>query len=382
MSIPMNSPTDSPKLLLTPDPRLLDERAWVEVDITALLANGRMLLSSAGGAGLLAVIKADAYGLGAVVVAKALAPLAPWGYAVATPEEGLLLRKSGIVTPILVLMPTQLTRRGIYVTGRLHAILEDPDVAASWGLPFHVEIDTGMGRSGIRWDDEKAIRAIATAQPEGVFTHFHSADESPETVELQWLRFCDALTTMGKRPRLLHAANTAGVWRLPEPLDLVRPGIFLYGGHVCADLPAPRPVVSVRSRIVSIRTVPRGETVSYGGEWRAEAETRVATLGAGYADGVPRSIMGRASVLIRGRRYPVIGRVTMDLLMADLGPPGSSPALIGDVATILGTDEGDTITLGEFASWSGTNCYEVLTRLSPRLPRYYIPLQTDSHRRG
>lgn len=151
-----------------------------------------------------------------------------------------------------------------------------------------MEIDTGMGRTGIRWDAKRLLAEVGARKPEGVFTHLHSADESPESVGVQWGRFQIALSAMNCRPPLLHVANSAGVWRVPEPLDLVRPGIFLYGGRPGPALPLPRPVVALKAEVISVRTVRKGESVSYGAEWRADRDTHVATLGVGYADGLPR----------------------------------------------------------------------------------------------
>jgi alanine racemase len=235
---------------------------------------------------------------------------------------------------------------------------------AAWDRPFHLEIDTGMGRAGIRWDDER-VAGLRSPHLEGVFTHLHSADASPESVEQQWTRFRAALARLPTRPKLVHAANSAGAWRLQQKLDLVRPGIFLYGGRLAPDLPEPRPVATVRARVVSLREIPAGESVSYGAAWRAARDTMVATLGIGYGDGIRRSVQNRGQVLLGDRRCPVIGRVTMDMVMVE------AAARVGDVATLIGGDGDQSITLDEFASWAGTISYEVLTGLGQRLPRVY-----------
>ena len=175
---------------------------------------------------------------------------------------------------------------------------------------------------------------------------------------------------MGYRPPLLHVANSAALWRLPQPLDLFRPGIFLYGGKPGSGLPSPNPVVALKAEIISIRSIAKGESVSYGGDWHTERYTHIATLGIGYADGVPRALQGCGYVLINGRRYPYVGRVTMDMVMVDVGP--NDTPHIGDVATLIGTDGDALITLDEFVDWSGTISYEVLTQLGARLPRVYL----------
>jgi alanine racemase len=317
------------------------------------------------------MVKADAYGLGVVAVVRALEPLEPWGYGVATIEEGVELRSAGVSRPIVVFTPARGELEAAYAAQDLRAVLDDPALAARWSRPFHLEIDTGMGRAGIRWDETGRLVQAASPQLEGVFTHFHSADVGAASVHSQWARFQKALRILPRQPALVHAGNSAGIWRLAEGLDLVRPGIFLYGGRAGPGIPVPEPVAAVRARVVSTRRVPAGEPVSYGAEWHAAQETGVATLAIGYADGIPRSIMGRAAVLLGGRRLAVIGRVTMDMLMVDCGPAGNQTPRVGDIATLVGGDGGDAIGLDEFAAWAGTISYEILTGLGKRLVREY-----------
>jgi alanine racemase len=350
------------------------ERAWVEVDLTKLVHNARTALAAARGARLLPMVKAGAYGLGAVPVARALEAVEPWGYGVATAPEGVELREAGIRRPVVVFTPALEESQPTYRRNDLRAVLDDPAVIAGWELPFHLEIDTGMGRAGIKWDEpERLAAAAASPRLEGVFTHLHSADSDPASVRAQWDLFEAALRCLGRRPPLVHAANSAGIWLLGKGLDLVRPGVFLYGGRAGEGegLPPPVPVLAVRARVVSLRTLAAGESVSYGAVWRAAAPTRIATLGVGYADGVPRSAMGRAQVLIAGRRAPVVGRITMDMLMVELPPPLDETVRVGDVATLIGADGWEAITVDECAGWAGTTSYEILTGLSPRLPREY-----------
>jgi alanine racemase len=316
------------------------------------------------------MVKADAYGVGVLPVVGALDALDPWGYGVATIDEGAELRAGGVQRPVLVFTPARLDQLDRYRAHDLRAVLDDPTVAERWPLPFHLEVDTGMGRAGIRWDDAARLSCAGSPHLEGAFTHFHSADTSAASVQQQWERFEAALAHLGDRPRLLHAANSAGVWRLRERLDLVRPGIFLYGGRVGPGLPVPRPVVALRARVVSVRTVRAGDTVSYGAEWTATRDTTVATLGIGYADGVSRALQGKGSVILRGRSRPIVGRVTMDMTMVDAG--AESGVAIGDVGTLIGAEDGEETTLDEFAARSGTISYEVLTRLGRRLPREYV----------
>ncbi len=193
-------------------------------------------------------------------------------------------------------------------------------------------------------------------------------------MDRQWQRLQEALRVLDAPPppppRLVHAANSVGAWRLQERLDLVRPGIFLYGGLHAADLPLPQPVASIRAPVVSLRTLPVGERVSYGGEWVAPRPTQVATLAIGYADGYPRAVAGQAHVLLCGQPRQVIGRVTMDFIMVALGD--QDEIAVGDVATVVGRDGDAEITIDEFSSWANTIAYEVLTRLGPRLERRYL----------
>jgi alanine racemase len=327
------------------------------------------VLDQAAGARLLPMVKADAYGLGAVPCVRALERLDPWGYGVATVAEGAQLRAAGIRRPIIVFTPAQPDQLGAYGAHDLRAVLDRPELVTIWTLPFHLEIDTGMGRCGLRWDDP-ALARCASGQLEGVFTHLFAADADAASVARQWDRFVEGRRRLGMAPRLVHAANSAGAWRLRQELGLVRPGIYLYGGRLAPDLPAPLPVATLRAPVVSLRRIAVGDSVSYGADWRASRATTIATLAVGYADGVPRAVQGRAHALLDGRRYPLAGRVTMDFVMADLG--AAPPAVAaGDVATLIGHDGDATITVDEFATWAGSISYEILARLGARLERRY-----------
>jgi len=344
-------------------------RGWAEVSLANLVANARAVLAAQPGARLLPMVKANAYGLGVVPCARALRSADTWGFGVATLSEASELRDAGFTEPIVVFTPAR--RDDLADVRRLdvRSVLDDPAAIREWDRPFHLEIDTGMSRCGVRWDATEVIAACCSPHLEGVFTHLHSADTRPETVREQWSRFAAARTALGERPPLVHVANSAGAWRVPETLDLARPGVFLYGGLLAPDLPAPRPVASLRAPVVSLRRLRAGDGVSYGGDWVAPRETTVATLGIGYADGVPRSVQGRAVVLLHGRRHAVVGRVTMDFVMVEIG--SDDAVAVGDVATLIGADRGDAITLDEFAGWAGTISYEIIARLGARLARRY-----------
>jgi alanine racemase len=352
-------------------------RAWVDIDLGALVANGRTL-AAACGARLLPMVKANGYGLGAGRVARALETLDPWGYGVATVEEGHALRTAGVARPILVVGP--LTRDSIdAVAARgFRPTIGDAATLAEWikrrAGPFHLEIDTGMARAGIRWDDHSALRDVAgllasAPEWEGVFTHFHSADGDPASVAIQWDRFQAVLSGFPRRPSLVHAANSAAALSgRTYAADLARPGIFLYGGRAGGSAPTPRPVAALRARVLAVRTVGPGESVSYGATWRASRRTTVATLGIGYADGLPRvseRYEGPARCVdIRGREVPLVGRITMDLSMVAVG---DGEVAIGDVATVFG----GLISLDEQARAAGTISYQLLTALGSRVVRRY-----------
>jgi alanine racemase len=349
------------------------DRTWLEVDLGALVANARTVQARVPRARLLPMVKANAYGLGAVPVARALEAVDPWGYAVATAHEGAELREAGIGRRIVVMGP-QTAALELVARHELTPALGSLEQVVAWlalapGRPFHVEVDTGMARWGLWWESFGAEAARFAGAPgfEGVFTHFHSAGERPASVTEQWGRFQAAVASLPTRPPLVHAANSTALLDFPDTAgDLVRPGIFLYGGR--AGSHAPRPVVQWRARVLTTRWLAAGATVSYGATWRAAARTCVATLAAGYADGVPRSLSNVGAVLVGGCRAPIAGRVTMDFTMvacADREPRG------GDAATLIGADGDAAIALDDFAAAAGMISYEILTGLGRRVARVY-----------
>lgn len=350
-------------------------RAWIDVDLDALVENARTVARIAG-VKLLPVVKANAYGLGAAAVARALEQIDPWGYGVATIEEGAELRTAGIRRPILVFMPTRAQLFDQYDLHQLTPALGDAGSILEWTTrgerAFHVEIDTGMGRAGVRWDEVDELgEAVDTPAFEGCYTHFHSAERNDGSAERQLQRFRAAVERLPRRPDLLHVANSAATLRGKDfAFDLVRPGIFLYGGSVGEGLEQPRPVASVRARVLSVRRIRAGESVSYEASWVAPRDTVIATLGIGYADGIRREAGAAkgAQVLLRGKRCPIVGFVQMDMALAETG---AVEVQVGDVATIVGEEAQQRITLNEFAAWSGQVPHEFLTGLGARLPRVY-----------
>jgi len=366
------------------------QRAWVEVDLAAIRSNLAALRSRlTPGCRILPMVKANGYGLGASRVLRALAQEAPWAYGVATCEEGLGLRQEGFTGRVVVFTPsvkldTEALREGGLepVATGLEAFLALSAVTNSGAgpLPVHLEVDTGMGRAGLpaeevdRWGPVIAKRlARAQLRVESTFTHFHSADTDPEATHAQWQRFETAVGRLrrhGIDPGLLHAANSAAVMRYEGYCaDMVRPGIQLYGGGDWE--PAPAPVARLCARVLEVRDVPPGATVSYGATFTTTRPSKLATLAIGYGDGLRHHLGGRGRVLFGGHSAPIVGSVCMDVTVVDVT---DVPAVgVGDVATLLGPDSGARIELESMAEECGTISYEILTGLGSRLPRVEHP---------
>ncbi len=346
------------------------------------------------------MVKADAYGLGAIEVARALDRLEPYAFGVATPPEGAELRRSGIERRIAVFAPSAAAEISQLLEARLEsaalslaslAKLEAGARAASARMPVHLEVDTGMGRAGLPAAEAEAwTREVAAILSRGgvslasVYTHFHSAGTDPAATSLQLTRLRRAASILeeaGVEVPFLHAANSdAAMGDEQYHLGLVRPGIYLYGGRRgagAAGAPAdPESVARVRARVLEVRDLAPGSTVSYGATYTTKRAERLATLGIGYADGVPWRLSNRGQALIRGVRTPIRGGVCMDVTSVDVsGAPGVEAA---DVATLLGRDGGEEIALADFAETAGTIEYEVLTAIGRRLPRHYVGRPADA----
>jgi alanine racemase len=374
----MNSP-----LLLRP--------VWAEVDLAAFRANVEAVASLIPKtAGVMPVVKANGYGIGAVMAARAVMDLpSVFGFAVATPEEALELCEEGIRGTILVLGPTTkeatraMAEAGVSITVTSPGGMADAvSVAKETGLSVkvHLKIETGMGRVGLQSDTEleTALDVFrgGGVKLEGVFTHFSAADVDREYTLTQIHSFQRALRSIegrGLRPKYRHASNSAGILDYPEAhFDLVRPGIVIYGSFPDKSLEgkAPiRPVLSLRARVSHVKRVPAGTDIGYGRAYTSQAATTIATIPVGYADGYPRLLSGSGTVLICGKRYPVAGRVCMDQMMVDTG---SDEVAVGDLVTLIGTDGSLTITVDEVAVAAQTIAHEILTGISRRVPRLYM----------
>jgi len=360
----------------------------VEVSGAALRANLRRVAQAARPrAGVLPMLKGDAYGLGMEGVLAMFAAERPWGIGVAAVAEGERLRGLGWTGRVVVFAPAPPDEYARAADAGLTLALSSLDAVRGWAgaarargrrLAFHAEVDTGMGRAGLPWHQAGAWGPAVAASAgdllawEGCFTHFHSADE-PDlgATDAQHARFTQALEALPRPEGLLvHSANSAAsLRRAGYGGDLVRPGIFLYGGTAGPGTD-PEPVASVRARVGLVREVEAGSTCGYGATYTAPGPERWGTLCIGYGDGLPRALgAAGGEALVRGRRVPLRGRVSMDMTVVDLTDvPDARP---GDVATLIGRDGGEEITVERVAAQAGTISYEVLTGLAPRLPRVY-----------
>ena len=367
--------------------------AWVEVDHGAVAHNVRTLIAEVAPARLLAVVKADAYGHGAVPVARtALRAGASW-LGVALVEEALELRAAGISAPVLVLSEPHPAAADACAEHAIAVTVCTPIGVQAFGaagrragakVAAHLKVDTGMHRQGCAPAELPGLVQAALAEPglelDGLWSHLAVADEPAKkaTTDAQVARYRAALATAaaaGLVPRWRHLANSAGATlRDDARFDLVRAGIELYGLAPSPELAAEvagrlRPALALRAAVSALRTVEAGERVSYGHRWAAPARTRVATLPVGYADGVRRALSGRVRVLLAGRSVPQVGTVTMDQVMVDVG---EAEVRVGEVATLLGDPARGEPGVGEWTATLGTIDYEVTCGLSTRLPRVHL----------
>jgi alanine racemase len=362
-----------------------------EINVAALHRNLREVRALVGpGVDILAVVKANGYGHGAVAAARAFVAEGATGLGVATVEEGAELRGAGLQGPILVLGGTLPGQEDDILEYAMTPAIWDLDTARALGerataagrsVPVHVKVDTGMGRVGILPDAVSAfgrgLLAIPGVHVDGVFSHFACAEDvSGPAVARQMTLFAEALEQLarvGVRPPRRHLANSAAVMTLPPAHHvMVRPGIMLYGVPPDPALAARAtlaPVMRFRTAVSQAKRVPAGTPVSYGQTFRTERPSVLATIAVGYADGYPRALSNRGQVLVRGRRAPVVGRVCMDLTVVDV--TGIDGVRAGDEVVLWGRQGDAEITCTEVAAWAGTIPYELLTRVGPRVPRVY-----------
>lgn len=359
------------------------------VDLDALENNVKAIRERVGSRQIMGIVKANAYGHGLARVAKELLRFGCDQLGVAFLEEGIALRKAGIQAPILVLggiignqiqrfieHDLMITAASAFKVGQIEEVAERLGRRAK----IHLKIDTGMERFGTHWDTAPKLFDAAVAAKHcdlvGVFSHFACSDSTDfKFTKLQQEKFEECLHYFEAHSLpmpLRHIANSGAVLQHPESyFDMVRPGIMLYGVYPSEDVRqsvALSPVLSLETRVVYFKVVKEGSPVSYDCTWSPKEDTRVVTLPVGYGDGYSRMMSGKAQVLIHGQRYNVVGRITMDALMVDIG---QASAYNEDAVVLLGGQGGERIRVEEVAQWLGTIPYEVLTMLNTRVPREY-----------
>jgi len=361
------------------------------IDVSAFRHNLAAVRSYIGdGPAIMPVIKADAYGHGAVRLAEAALRDGVAHLAVARYHEGLELRAAGIAAPILVfeVVPREFVDASLAGELTLTVASEDHASAISTRAiqrgskaKIHVKIDTGMGRLGMADQVAAAsierIARLPSLVLEGVYSHFATSEDRDQAYAREQLRrFHNVLTDLDRRGigiELRHMANSGAIISLPESrFDLVRPGIMLYGYTPARGMPQAhpvRPVMSLHSQVSFLKTVDAGTSISYGRRYTARGRTTIATIPIGYADGFSRLLTNQAACLIRGQRFPIVGTVCMDHVMADVGP--GADVTEGDVVTLLGQDGGETISAWDLAATIGTIPYEVTCLVTPRVPRVF-----------
>ncbi len=361
--------------------------ARAEINLEAARENVK-IIRKISGASVLAVVKADAYAHGAAAVAPAFLKAGASRLCVASPGEGIDLRDSGMESPVIVLNPAEPRDTEAMAEYGLMPVIGDIKTAERFSRAgknlknsqkIHIEIDTGMGRSGFLPDETlqsvKKIAGMDNIEIEGIFTHFSCADEEdPDFTEEQIKKFKKASIEIEAEGIVIpckHTSNSAGIMAFPhDAANAVRPGLLLYGISPFADKSPPtKPVMTLKTRIINIRKLPPGSPLSYGRTYKTAAESVIATLAIGYADGYDRRLSNRANVLINGKRAPIAGRICMDRCLADIT---GIPAKTGDEAILVGTQGKETISVEELSQICGTVPNEFVSRLGKRIQRLYL----------
>lgn len=368
-------------------------RVFETVDLDAVRHNMEAMRANlTEGTKMIGVVKSDGYGHGSVPVAMAIDPYV-WGYAVATVEEGVILRKHGIEKPILVLgvVPADgydlLIQYGIasaVFQYKRASLLSEAALRAGKKAVIHLVVDTGMSRIGLPVTEEAAdeavkIKSLSGIEVEGLFTHFAKADETDKTATNrqmeEYRRFTDLLLDRGVEIPILHCSNSAGILDLPAAnFHAVRAGISIYGLYPSYEVDKEtvklRPVMGLKSVVTYIKTIAPGTAVSYGGTFVADKEMVIATIPVGYGDGYPRNLSGKGEVLIRGQRARILGRVCMDQFMVDVTDIEGVEE--DDEAVLIGKQGENEITVEDIAEACGGFHYEILCDIGKRVPRVYI----------
>jgi len=371
-------------------------RVYASIDLDSIVHNLTQLQSNMlkKQAKMMAVIKADGYGHGAIPIAKVLEEIPfVWGYAAATAEEAFLIRKSGIKKPILILGYTFPEHYEELIDLNITQTIFEEKTAKIFSkialdkgktAKFHIAIDTGMSRIGFTPNQEslhiiKEIVSLPNVKCEGIFTHFAKADEVDKTFSYKqqeiFLEFLEKLENQGISFVLKHSSNSAGIIDLPNSnMDLVRSGISLYGMYPSDEVEKNKvflkQALSLKSHVIYVKDVPVGAGVSYGSTYITERPMKIATVPVGYADGYPRSLSNQGYVLIHGKKSPILGRVCMDQFMVDV--THIEQVMQGDIVTLIGQDKEEHITVEELAEISKRFNYEFVCDLGKRIPRIYL----------
>jgi len=362
---------------------------WAEVNLTRLSQNLKAIREHVAPAKVMIVVKANAYGHGLAEVAKHLESQADY-IGVAVLEEGIFLRELGVSAPILVLggiwgdqVPQYLQHDLSLTASSVERLEQIEEVAGQMGVKakVHLKIDTGMERIGVHYYNAHTLQetalACANVEVEGIFSHFANADLVNLThAHLQVERFNEVLHFYEKHSLpmpIRHMANSAAILQLPESIfDMVRPGIMLYGIYPSPEVKRSvmvQPALAWKSRVVYFKVIRSGHPVSYGSTWQSDHPTRIVTIPVGYGDGYFRNLSNKTQVIIRGKRYPQVGRVCMDQIMVNIE---TDSAFNGDEVTLIGESSKQAITVQDLADWAGTIPYEILTNINTRVPRVYL----------
>ena len=363
----------------------------MSVDMARLEANYLAIRQQVQPAQVMPILKANAYGHGLVEVARLMQDLNADYLGVAVLEEGILLREMGITVPILVLggilgnqLPYFIENDLTITASSIEKLWRIDEVAEQLGkmAKVHLKIDTGMERIGVHYySAEKFLETAVQCRRifvEGIFTHMANSEAVDLTrARLQVQRFEDVLDFYAQRghsmPPLRHMANSGGILQLPETYyDMVRPGILLFGVYPSDSVRktvAVQPALSWTSRVVYFKVIKPGHPVGYGSTWQTDEMVRAVTVPVGYGDGYFRSMSGQAQVLIRGRRYPVVGRISMDQVVVSIGWESGYE---DDEVVLIGEQDGESIRAEDLAEWAGTIPYEILTNINTRVPRVYL----------
>lgn len=371
------------------------KRTWAEIDLDRLQTNLHRIKAAAENSLVMAVVKADAYGHGAVMAARTLCEAGADWLAVSNLDEAIQLRNAGLSAPMLILSYTPPEEVALLAEHRIaqtvvsasHAkALSDTAVKAGVTLDVHIKVDTGMTRVGffaadgiLPTDEIAAACALPALKASGIFTHFAVADEQDGDAftRKQYTRFIDtvdALAARGITFAIRHCCNSAATLRYPEMhLDMVRPGLILYGLYPdgwMRDMLPLEPVMSLRTHVSHVKAVPADTTISYGRQYTTAAEETIATVPIGYADGYTRRAQGKAHMLVNGSRAPVRGRICMDQCMLDVS--GIADVEAGTLVTAFGRDKDTALSVETYAAWSDTINYEIVCAVGKRVPRLFL----------